>query len=233
MRAVAPKQAVTNRAVGADASTGLAETSNPWLLGTRPGSAEATPERPAGPALPSLIGPAQPQPGLVPSDAADRLPRRSSLQSAQLWWVGAHGGAGESTLATLLPGSAAAGRAWPLGQGAERPTAVLVSRTHLAGLMAAQRAAVDWASGGVPDIQLLGLVLVPDAPGRLPRALRDFARVVAGGVPRVWQLPWVDEWRTTTAVDPAQAPGAARRLLKDLSHLLAEQAVALQEGTPS
>ena len=44
-------------------------------------------------------------------------------------------------------------------------------------------------------MQLEGLALVPDVPGRLPKELRDLIQVVSGGVPRTWTLPWVDAWR--------------------------------------
>src|SRR5690625_7783755 len=65
---------------------------------------------------------------------------------------------------------------------------------HAHGLLATQTAATKWASGAV-DVDLLGLVLVADAPGRLSRPLRDLARLVSGGLPRVWNLPWIEAWR--------------------------------------
>ncbi|UKA73314.1 hypothetical protein LFT49_21165, partial (plasmid) [Arthrobacter sp. FW306-06-A] len=34
-----------------------------------------------------------------------------------------------------------------------------------------------------------------DAPGKLPKALRDFAALIGGGAPRLWMLPWVESWR--------------------------------------
>lgn len=199
-------------------ATTSADVTNPWVQSraapTHSGELAPTP---------SCVGPTAPQPGLAGPDAVHRLAHRPVSRTARLWWVGVHGGAGEDTLATLLEGSAAAGHAWPAADGQGRLPVVLTSRTHLSGLLAAQRAALAWAAGQVPNVQLLGMVLVPDAPGRLPRALRDLARVVAGGLPRVWQLPWVEEWRTADAVDPDRAPRAARRLVADLSHLLAEQ----------
>jgi hypothetical protein len=110
--------------------------------------------------------------------------------------VSAHGGAGESTLERLLPGSKAAGHAWPISPSRARPARVLlVARTNFSGLTAAQRALRDWASGAVP-VQLDGLVLMADAPGRLPKELRALSQLVASAAPgRSWQLPWQPAWR--------------------------------------
>jgi hypothetical protein len=63
---------------------------------------------------------------------------------------------------------------------------------------------------------LLGLVLMADAPTRSPRALRDLRRVVSGGVPRVWSLPWVESWRAGEVPSRSNSPRQAQRLLADL-----------------
>jgi hypothetical protein len=156
--------------------------------------------------------------GVVPPSPEDRLPRRelAAERQAAVWWLGAHGGAGESTLEELFSGSRAAGHAWPLAPAGE-PAArvVLVARTHCHGLKAAQLAIRDWAAGGVP-VLLLGLVLIADAPGRLPHALRELAGLIAGGAPAVWSLPWIEAWRVGDPPGPANAPKVVRRLLEDL-----------------
>jgi hypothetical protein len=158
-----------------------------------------------------------------------RLPRLEvpPAPGARVWWVGAHGGAGETTLAALLPGSRAAGHAWPIAGGAAAPTAVvLVARTHASGLRAAQAAATEWAGGTIP-VRLLGLVLIADTAGRSPRALRDLARLVAGGVPAVWRLPWHEPWRLGDAVEARTAPGAVRGLLAAIDELVPATALDL------
>lgn len=150
------------------------------------------------------------------------LPRRTSVPrgTVALWWVGTHGGAGESTLEQLLEGSRATGHAWPqTGDGAvELPNVILVARTSARGLRSAQLAATEWASG-TAAVQLHGLVLVADMPGRLPRPLRDLAHVVAGGVPRVWRLPWVEQWRLGEPISAETAPRAVTAVLDDLRAL--------------
>ena len=43
--------------------------------------------------------------------------------------------------------------------------------------------------------ELLGLVLIADAPGRLPKELRPLVGLVASATPRIWELPWQPQWR--------------------------------------
>ena len=191
---------------------------NPWLIG---------PEQPAEPnavAAPQTrrevrLGATAPQPGVPTPDTADRLPRREAAWPATVWWLGVHGGAGESTLAALAPGTRPADHAWPIPV---RPgtthRVVLVARANYSGLTAAQRAATEWASNTLGDsVQLLGLVLVADAPGRRPKVLRELEQVIAGGVPRVWQLPWVEAWRLGPAAVGDQLPKEFRELFAGLS----------------
>ncbi|WP_030322005.1 DUF6668 family protein [Streptomyces sp. NRRL B-3229] len=107
-------------------------------------------------------------------------------------WVGTHGGAGVSTLATVYGGHDS-GRAWP-GPGA--PTSVLlVARTHAAGLLAAHRALEGFRHGEhPPGLDLDAVVLVADAPGRLPRPLAGRIKEMESAVD-VYRVPWVSDWR--------------------------------------
>ena len=158
------------------------------------------------------------QGGVVLPDAGDRLPRRllERDEQAGVWWLGAHGGSGESTLEELFVGSRAAGHCWPLTATSLPPArVVLVARTHAHGLTAAQTAIREWAAGDV-HVLLLGLVLIADAPGRLPHGLRRLAGLVAGGVPAVWSVPWIEAWRVGEPPAPHNAPKVVRRLLEDL-----------------
>ncbi|WP_460811274.1 DUF6668 family protein [Microlunatus endophyticus] len=121
---------------------------------------------------------------------------------------------------------AAAGHGWPNRPSPDRlPTVhqtvhqtVIVARSHVAGLRAAQTAARQWASGRVPSIHLLGLIIVADAPGRLPRPLRELQQLVSGGVPRTWTVPWVEAWRTAPA-DETNIPRSVRSLCDELRSL--------------
>ncbi len=163
-------------------------------------------------------GPSMPQPGVPLLRDADRLPRVAVPSTTGLCWVGAHGGSGASTLAALVPGSTSVGLAWPRAADASGPpvTVVLVARSDANGLLAAQRAVVEWASGSVDGVRLLALVVVADAPGRLPRPLRQLRRLVGGGAPQCWELPWVEEWRRGSPPVLEDAPAAYRRLCRVL-----------------
>lgn len=172
---------------------------------------------------PAAPAPLTPQPGSAAPVASNRLRRRRLLpgMAARVWWVGVHGGAGETTLATLLPESRATSHVWPLPvvDDGPAPNVVLVARTHASGLKAAQEALRDWAAGDLP-VKLLGLVLIADAPGRLPKPLRDLAQLVAGGAPAVWRIPWHEPWRRGEPVEPVEAPAAIRSLLEELEELV-------------
>lgn len=190
---------------------------NPWI--TRPDHAAA--EQPSAPDVPRSRrprGPLTPQAGIPVPDTADRLPRWSQAWPAKVWWLGVHGGAGESTLAALAQGTRPAQHGWPIADPPNVATnVVLVARSNYHGLTAAQRAATEWASGALGNsVTLAGLVLIADAPGRLPKPLRDLQQVVAGGLPRVWTLPWVDAWRLGPADPSTPLPKAFRELFAEL-----------------
>lgn len=197
-----------------------ARAANPWLRAPHPQPPSVDDPEEAGVVVTpaSSLLRASSQPGIVlPSD---RFPTRTVDSHVGVWWVGAHGGAGESTLEQLVDGSQAAGHAWPIDPHA-RPHVVVVARTHAHGLGAAQRVAAEWASGEIA-VDLLGLVLIADAPGRLPRPLKDFVALLAGGLPTVWHIPWVEGWRTGDPVSIETAPRAVRQLVDDLRTLRPE-----------
>ena len=160
-------------------------------------------------------GATRPQLSVPQPDHADRLPRRDvSGREPGSWWLGVHGGAGETSLARLDKKTMAAGHSWPLtGAGS---VVVLVARSNIPGLRAARLAATEWASRSLPGIQVAGLVVMADAPGRLPKEIRDFARVVGGGVPHVWHFPWVDAWRYGHDVAPEDLPKEARTVVEQV-----------------
>ncbi len=107
-------------------------------------------------------------------------------------WVGVHGGAGVSTLAAVY-GGRDCGRRLP-GPGDTAPV-LLVARTHAAGLAAAARAVEDFRHGRTPAGLALGaVVLVADAPGRLPRPLAQRVKGLESAVD-VHRVPWVPAWR--------------------------------------
>jgi hypothetical protein len=192
---------------------------NPWLT---PGEYDDPQPEVTRPPVVST-GPTRPHPGLHTqlSGGADSAPSRTQVEQPRIWFVGVHGGAGESTLAELRPDFGAAGHDWPRPN-PTLPWCVLVARTNAAGLYNARAAAKDWAADLVPAI-LLGLVLIPDAPGKLPKQMAQEITRTSGGVPRVWQLPWIEDWRYHapgyTPLDITDLPRAVKRMLVDLDEL--------------
>ena len=70
-------------------------------------------------------------------------------------------------------------------------------------------------------MELLGLAVLADAPGKTPKALRDFTAIVGGGAPRLWTLPWVEAWRHG---DSTTTPTAReyQRFITDVTALVTE-----------
>ena len=191
---------------------------NPWVRPApssepAPGIVEAPVDGPA-----QLLGVTAPQYGVPVPDRADRLPQRKTPHVATTWWLGVTGGSGESTLASLARGSCPADHAWPIPENRGSVCrVVLVARTNYGGLAAAQRAAIEWASGVLGDaVRVDGLVLIPDMPGRMPKELRHLAQVVSGGLPHTWSLPWVDAWRFGPLDPSAELPKEFHAFLADL-----------------
>ncbi|MDP9026949.1 MAG: hypothetical protein M3N46_05250 [Actinomycetota bacterium] len=85
----------------------------------------------------------------------------------------------------------------------------------MTGLRAAQDALREWASGAVP-VNLLGLVVIMDAPGKLPRPLRDMQRLVSGGAPKTWTLPYLESARLGAAISADSLDPALAKFRRDI-----------------
>jgi hypothetical protein len=120
--------------------------------------------------------------------------RHGTLAGEGIGWIGAHGGAGATTLARLLGGTDIGCR-WPDARLAEPARVMLVGRTHLDGLRAVSRALYAMHQGRHPaGMRLVGVVLVADAPGRLPAPLVARIRLLRSVAP-VYRVPWVPAYR--------------------------------------
>lgn len=129
-------------------------------------------------------------------------------------WVGAHGGAGVTTLCEVVPGGADFGQVFPAQAGFAGLPAVVVCRSNAQGLVAARKAAARAASLGTV---VLGLVVVADMPERRrPKPLAEALYLTRGAYDQLWEMPWVPAWRFGELPAPANSPRQARRLLVDL-----------------
>lgn len=193
---------------------------NPWISAVEPAVPQVRDDLKTA-SLPKLTGPSQPQKGITAPDAADRLPRCRMAASSTLWVIGVHGGAGETTVSRLIPGSRPTQHAWPETEPpAPVAHALLVCRSDRHGLEMARKALIEWASPLSPRLELLGLAVLADAPGKLPRSLQDLLGIIGGGAPRLWFLPWVEAWRTNH-VDPTEdVPRPTRKFITEVNSLL-------------
>lgn len=177
-------------------------------------------------------GPPAPTGAPAPADPVllvpDRFMIRTLSPEVTVQLVGLHGGAGTSTMASLL-GSEAVDCGKSLS-GLADPTipVVLVARTHAKGLNLVRRAANQWASGGLEEIRLLGVVFVDDAPNLSKLLARDL-RSAERALPHSWRLEWSEDIRHGIDL-PGEAPGGrVRRTRKSLL----DQARKFRASSPS
>ncbi|MGP6175499.1 DUF6668 family protein [Corynebacterium sp. A21] len=148
-----------------------------------------------------------------------------------MWLVGAHGGAGTTTLATSWAPAAEAMMTWPSAE--KFPYVALVCRSHLTGLESAHELALQAKAGLAGNCRLLGVVVVADAPGKLPKKLRQKIDVVRSTVSHLWQIPWIPGLREIELADlpdwnPADGPVEQQTRQPKRKHRLAPMTVVNQ-----
>lgn len=107
-----------------------------------------------------------------------------------VWLLGAHGGAGVSTLAHYLEFAGDSDRRWPCGidREAESPYVVIVARETTSGLKAAHELIGQHRDEDLA-CELVGLVTVAGAQ-RIDKAVAQYRSVVASSVPGHWPIGW-------------------------------------------
>lgn len=129
--------------------------------------------------------------------------------TAPLFWLSAGGGVGTTTLQ----------RCCGIGlevssQRVSTGVVVVVCRSNARSLMKAQQTAGRHADNSPSLLDVL--VVVADAPGRLPRPLEDLARLVSGAYANSHRIPWWEPWRLGEARDLRTAPKQVRVLAEEL-----------------
>ena len=113
----------------------------------------------------------------------------SHLRKPLVWLVGAHGGAGVTSLAAALAPMGDAGRVWPAKD--TYRLCVLVGRTTREGLERLHDAALQARAGLAGDVEVLGAILVADTPGGMPKSLQKKLYALESVVPRLWRIDYV------------------------------------------
>jgi hypothetical protein len=165
-------------------------------------------------------GPTTPTPGLNPPDTVDQLRgvRTNEVRANGKYWIlGAHGGAGESTLAALDPNAKAAGHAWPVSSHIQ--DVVVIAREHKAGIRAAQCAGQHWGSGSLPWVRVIALVTIPSHPGKLHKDLAKYLDHVAGGFPIHLRMGWHLDYHHHLDPREATPSRSTAKIAKNLRYL--------------
>lgn len=110
------------------------------------------------------------------------------------WAVGSHGGAGASTLARVIAPMADAGGQWPACE--QHRFCVVVCRSTWTGLDAAHSAVLQSQAGDTGGCEVLGVVIIADAPGRTPKPLVQREKVLED-LTHVWRVPYLPDFRVT------------------------------------
>lgn len=144
------------------------------------------------------------------------LPVVLSDHQADIVLVGAHGGAGTTTVAELT-GLVDGGHQWPVSAPVANRVLV-VARTNMPGLRAAQEAALKVFSGAVRGVEAVGVVLVADLPTRrIPRELVDMTRAVKAAFPTSITIDWIGELRLGKT--PSRLSARLARAVEDIRAL--------------
>lgn len=113
-----------------------------------------------------------------------------------VWLMGAHGGAGVTTLCRRLGFAGDCHRAFPGGHAGQSPFVVIVATETETGLSAAHDRLVQHRAGAAGPSVCLGLVTRPAAPGwdrKPPAAIRRKLDLVTGAAAASWRIGWDDE----------------------------------------
>ena len=107
------------------------------------------------------------------------------------WFVGAHGGAGCTTMAALIAPGGDAGQQWPIFD--EHPLCVVVARATVLGLERAHQVLLQGLRE-VENVTILGVVVVNDTPGKMPAEIKHKLEVLAP-LAQIWHINYLSAIR--------------------------------------
>lgn len=168
----------------------------------------------------TVTGSDGPIPGVEPPGPDDQLPMLTvhSRTGTRRWWVGAHHGAGASTLARLDdPEGPDALHGWPINRDGQE--IVVVARETAQGITAARALARHYASGEIPGVRILALVTVPAFKGRLPVELAQELKLAASLFPRHYQAEWHPDYMFHNDPLNARANRANQKILRTIHRI--------------
>lgn len=147
-------------------------------------------------------GPTRPLAQNVAHEATETIPKRVATGEALIHVAAVHGGAGATTLCTLLGGDGSDTHgSWPQTNPwapAATGGTLLVARTHGRGLDALHETLTAWHHGAYAGaFPLLGICIVDDAP-RLTKGQVKRMKTLMGMAPHSWHMPWVESYRVET-----------------------------------
>lgn len=179
-----------------------------------------------GPEHPPLADPPL-KPAVTLPDIWSTTPATGQVYAAAVQLVGLHGGAGTSTMASLLGYQAV-----DAGRGLDNvdPTipVLFVTRSHAQGLNLALRLGQSVAAKTLDPLMILGVVVVHDAP-TLSKGLARTLRSVTKSLPHCWVVPWDDDFRHDHELP---APATHGRLGRD-AHSIVKKAMQLSNKRQS
>ena len=159
-----------------------------------------------------------------------------------VWLLGAHGGAGVSTLAHYLSFTGDCERQWPRGNDIENesPYVVMVARETDDGLKKAHERLIQHREENL-DCELLGLITVAHSP-TLDKSVRQYREVVESATAAHWRIDWhrflpaaslpaLPRWHPLDGV-PEQTRGARGAVPKDVIDAGVGIVTAIQRSLP-
>lgn len=124
-------------------------------------------------------------------------------------FVGAHGGAGTTTMAKNTPASLDFGQKWP-----DKGKVILCAKGDQGGLNSLEKVLKLWAAGGAGDVQLWGVVVFKPIPKWKRKLFIDQIRIIESIAPNFWLIDFSYDWFNQP--DSLKQPSSFVRLRKSL-----------------